>query len=307
MGRIKVLFIAGAGRSGSTLLGQILGQAKGFCFIGEAVNGGLGLVTRRCGCGVPIPECEFWTTVRREAVGGGRLLEASEFFGLGQRARWRHLPLTYGPGRDQRLESLYGEHWHGCERQYETVAAAGAAAVIVDSSKSVPYGRMLGVLPALDLYVVHVLRDPRAVTYSWKRWKPAPDQFGSPYMSRRGCLRAAAFWAFSNYGAEMFLRPVADGYLRLRYEDLIARPRQWLDRIFRMVAGRPVELPLVGEHTIDLRPSHSVKGNPDRLRTGPIELRLDDEWKTGMGPADRRVVTALTWPLLMRYGYLTGA
>jgi hypothetical protein len=90
-------------------------------------------------------------------------------------------------------------------------------------------------------------------------------------------------------------------------KDLIARPREWLDRILRMVAGRPVELPLIDERTIDLRPSHSVKGNPDRLRTGPVELRLDDEWKTRMGPADRRVVTTLTWPLLMRYGYLTGS
>jgi len=259
------------------------------------VDGARGLVNRRCGCGVPIPECEFWTTVRRDAAAGGsRLLEAPDFFGLGQRARWRHLPLTYGAGRDRRLESLYGEHWHGCERQYETVAAASGAAVIVDSSKSVPYGRMLGVLPALDLFVVHLLRDPRAVTYSWKRWKPAPDRFNAPYMSRRGCLRAAAFWALSNYGAELFLRPVAAGYVRLRYEDLIARPREWLDRILRMVAGRPVELPLIGERTIDLRPSHSVKGNPDRLRTGRTELRLDDEWKTRMEPADRRVVTTLT-------------
>ena len=59
-----------------------------------------------------------------------------------------------------------------------------------------------------------------------------------------------------------------------------------------------------GERTIDLRPTHSISGNPDRLRTGPVEIRLDDEWRTGMSRADHRFVTALTWPLLLRYGYL---
>ena len=33
----KVLYIAGSGRSCTTLLGHILGQVPGFCFIGEAM------------------------------------------------------------------------------------------------------------------------------------------------------------------------------------------------------------------------------------------------------------------------------
>jgi hypothetical protein len=61
-----------------------------------------------------------------------------------------------------------------------------------------------------------------------------------------------------------------------------------------------------GEPTVTLAPTHSVKGNPDRFRTGPIEIRLDDEWRRAMRPRDRRVVTALTWPLLLRYGYAAG-
>ena len=51
---------------------------------------------------------------------------------------------------------------------------------------------------------------------------------------------------------------------------------------------------------------HSIAGNPDRLRAGPVEVRLDDGWKREMMPVDRRLVTALTWPLLSRYGYLGG-
>jgi hypothetical protein len=32
-------------------------------------------------------------------------------------------------------------------------------------------------------------------------------------------------------------------------------------------------------------------------------LRVDDEWKTRQAPVDRALVTAMTLPLLARYGY----
>jgi len=67
---------------------------------------------------------------------------------------------------------------------------------------------------------------------------------------------------------------------------------------------RPIELPFVDERTVELGPTHSITGNPDRLRTGPIAVRLDDRWRREMTARDRSLVTALTWPLLARYGYL---
>jgi len=35
-----------------------------------------------------------------------------------------------------------------------------------------------------------------------------------------------------------------------------------------------------------------------------VELRTDTRWRTEMRPLDRAVVTALTWPLVARPGYL---
>ena len=47
-----------------------------------------------------------------------------------------------------------------------------------------------------------------------------------------------------------------------------------------------------------------MSGNPARFRTGSIELQPDEEWRVKMGGADKNVVTALTAPLLLKYGYL---
>jgi hypothetical protein len=44
-------------------------------------------------------------------------------------------------------------------------------------------------------------------------------------------------------------------------------------------------------------------GNPMRMDNGPVKLRLDDQWRSSMGPRHRRLVTVMTKPLLRRYGY----
>jgi hypothetical protein len=48
---------------------------------------------------------------------------------------------------------------------------------------------------------------------------------------------------------------------------------------------------------------HTVAGNADRMRSGPLTVRLDDAWRTDLPTRSRRLVSALTAPLLARYGY----
>jgi len=306
--RATVLYITGSGRSFTTLLGHILGQIDGFTFVGEAIHAWRALAEGRCGCGAPLADCDFWVGVRREAA-GGRVPEASEFFSLGRVARWRHLPVSYLPGRERRLAALYGERWRATERLYLTTAERSRARVVVDSSKSIPYGRMLSLLPGLDVRVIHLVRDARAVANSWLRWKPAPDRLAA-HMSRRTPVQGSINWIISNVGGELVFRWQGP-YLRLRYEDVAARPREAVERIVRLATGpasnaESEKLPFADERTVDLAPTHSIKGNPDRLQTGPVEIRLDDRWKGELPPRTQRLVTALTWPLLVRDGYLRG-
>ena len=41
-----------------------------------------------------------------------------------------------------------------------------------------------------------------------------------------------------------------------------------------------------------------------RFTTGQVPIRRDDRWRTGMPRAQRREVTALTFPMLAGYGYM---
>ncbi len=60
---------------------------------------------------------------------------------------------------------------------------------------------------------------------------------------------------------------------------------------------------LAGGGEVVLDRSHQVSGNPVRFHTGPIPLQLDDEWRTGMATVDRRIASAVSGPLMHRYGY----
>src|SRR5579862_2172783 len=68
-GDVKVLFLAGKGRSGGTLLASLLGQIPGFFNIGELNRlWDWGLVSNfRCGCGLPMQECPTWHAILEQA------------------------------------------------------------------------------------------------------------------------------------------------------------------------------------------------------------------------------------------------
>ena len=92
---------------------------------------------------------------------------------------------------------------------------------------------------------------------------------------------------------------------RLRYETLLATPRQALERALGSLDFQPgaSDLDFITDSVVHLRANHTVMGNPMRLAVGDVPLRLDDAWRSEMPALARLTTTALTWPYLVRYGY----
>ena len=98
------------------------------------------------------------------------------------------------------------------------------------------------------------------------------------------------------------VRRKVDRYDRIRYEDLVCDPVGVLTALLPDEAAASVA-DVVSGKTSPPTSSHTVSGNPIRFESGPLTIRPDVEWIAKLGLGDRRLVTALTWPLLLRYHY----
>jgi hypothetical protein len=308
-GRVKVLYVVGLGRSGSTILSNSLGQSGGYFSAGELnfIWRHNVLENRLCGCGRPFRECPVWTRVMDEAYGGTDGVDPREMMRLqASGARTRHIPLMLAPRGERILKERLEKLLINYRRLYEAIGSVTGSRVIVDSSKEPAHGYAMSLVPDLDLYVLHLIRDPRAAAYSWLKKKPQPDSEEIEHMVRFSPTKSSALWDAWNASAEALWRRTPDKYLRLRYEDFVTDPRASLERILDLLDERGVKPPLASDREIKLGVSHTVSGNPNRFETGAVELRPDREWISKMNPRDRILVTALTLPLLRRYGYEVG-
>jgi hypothetical protein len=295
----RVLYVAGTGRSGSTLLARILDRAEGVFAAGEVRylwQRGL-LEDRLCGCGERFSECPFWSDVLERAFGARGSVDAQRVM-ADQRAvtRLRHVPKLLA----QKTAGVPSAYLDQLSRLYRAVAEVSGCELVVDSSKLPSYGYVLRGVAGLDVRIVHLVRDPRGAAYSWARSKARTDSAGS--MQQMSILKSSSLWLAWNASAPR-LFDNGTPYSVVRYEDLVASPRQVVDDILRFAGHRGDGAPFVGERTVALGRSHTVAGNPNRLEAGQIELREDQAWTTALARPKRALVTAVTTPLLGRFDY----
>lgn len=306
--RVKVLFIAGWGRSGSTLLDMLLGQIEGFFSAGEVRyvwDRGM-LENRPCGCSKKFVDCAVWGRVAAPWIEAGRK-EIERVVGLRDGFRTRHLWHGVTKRGRRRIETKLEDYSGQLGRIYQRLHETTGCRVIVDSSKFPSHGYVAGLIPQVDLYVAHLIRDPRAVAFSWNKKKIYDTADGvTNYIPPHSPSGSSQYWVSWNLLSELQWGRGQNclGYVRLRYEDFIRNPRQTLLNLTKMME-EPATLDfLSNEATARMKPSHAASGNPARFKTGPVKLEEDKQWQREMPRWNRFAVTCLTLPLLHRYGYL---
>lgn len=308
-GAVRALFIGGSGRSGSTILGRMLGQIPGFAFVGELdLIWQQGLVENRlCGCGVPFRSCPFWQQVGDEAFGGWEAVDLDEIRDIaGAIARHRYLPMSVMPQMSKDYERKLGIHSELVAKLFDGIRGVVKASVVVDSSKFPIRAYLLRRAPGIDLRLAHLVRDSRAVAYSWAKTVREPGvPYARAYMRQMHPARSALHWLAFNALCHPLAR-LGVPTLFMRYESLIEEPRAEITKALRFVDVQIEEgdLSFLRDDRVDLEHDHSIAGNPMRFNTGSVSLRKDEEWKSRMSARDKKLVTAITLPLLARYGYL---
>lgn len=201
---IKVIYIAGRGHSGSTLLDLLIGSHSRVVGLGEmrhlnAPDPSL------CSCarGVRVRDCPFWAEVAARVAEDSRL----DLWAL---------------DLESREPDVFRRHNRAL---LEAVAAVSGRRFIVDSSKQAGRLRMLMESGVADVFPIHLLRQPHGVVWSH---------------ARRGRSWLAHSWVHAPILFETRRAVHGKNYLVVRYEELAADPARELARIMAWI-GLPFE------------------------------------------------------------------
>ncbi len=212
--RPTVLYVMGAGRSGSTILGVALGNCDGVFFAGE-----LDKWFERAG----IPRSEdpqlrrFWEGVR------GQLGSASAMFS--ERTGWLvRSSALLDPRKWSTRRRLRCGYRRASLELYEELARATGAAAIVDSSHYPLRAREMQALSGIELHLLFLTREPHSVVASLGRRDVVERRFGA--LAGNGYL-----WLTNLLSLYVYLRQPAERRLFVRHEDFVAEPERVLAAI----------------------------------------------------------------------------
>ncbi|HZD80677.1 MAG TPA: sulfotransferase [Actinomycetota bacterium] len=305
---IKVLYVLGPGRSGTGILGRVLSTMEGAVFAGELRRlWSRGLRPgRTCACGRPHAECPVWSRLlvpgapfahpSLQALGAIQARVAPEHLGWRAGLRLRHLQAPPAPDTPE------GRYLAAYTALHEAFARVTGAQVVIDSSKSAADASLLAVRREVPTSIVQIVRDPRGVAFSLQQHY-AKDASGL----RRHllALRGAVRWVAKHLTNEALRRRYGpDRSIVLHYERLIEDPRSVVEEVAKTVGLAAPAIELSPGVPIEVPEVHGPDGSK-RRRFVPtqIVLRLDTRWQAELDPVDRFLVTAVTFPLLLRYGY----
>jgi hypothetical protein len=217
----KVVYVMGAGRSGSTILGVTLGNCEGVFFAGE-------LDKWLARSGTPqladTDRVQFWAKVRNRVQGG------EELFGYtAQRCLERSSALfrirEWPVRRRNRARYL-----RISEDLYRGLADETGADYLVDTSHYPLRAHELQRLAGIDLYLLFLVRDPQSVVASFNRDDVPERRFDTPTAN-------AYLWLTYVLSLFVFLRHRRDRRLFIRHEEFISNPEGVLREIFAVLAS----------------------------------------------------------------------
>ena len=283
---LDIVYLLGAHRSGSTVVGAMLGAAPNVFFLGESYRFPTPLFwpterlkmlswprdpTVGCSCGVPGAQCPFWSEVRQELERRAPFLDR---LAQGQRRyeQWTSLPARARAAirRDPAWEAHLSRH----VEFLRLVARRAGATMLVDGSFSAVRGSLYrsADLQGGRVFFIHMVRDGRSFLDSELHSTVRDPETPTGWLRTLPVI-LGRWMVYNLAGLWLWIRDPRS-YIRIRFEEIMLDPAEALGRIGRFLgvdysraaaeiaAGEPVEM------------RHIYAGNRVRL-LGRVSLRRD--------------------------------
>ncbi len=310
---LRILYIAGYGRSGSTLIERLLATDRRILGGGEIANLLLMLLfperatvpVLRCSCGARLEECPVWGGIVR------RLQD------LPRSRLWLYL------AAQRAMESLVGHtlqlfRWPGITRIYQEFTQMVFShlfrfrhQVVIDSSKTI---RLYAFRPwalarwsGYKVYVLHLVRDGRGCMWSNLRGDNVKMERGLSDARRpAAALRTTLSWPLANWAARKFGEQFPDMYHLLRFEDFLHSPETALEslaRFLNMELSEPLQwLTRMRSGRVEVPRTHQIAGNRLRFQSC-LQWNPPDPWQRHLPTQYKRFFWYFAGWEARHYGY----
>ncbi len=283
---LRVLYIAGAGHSGSTLISSLIGMHERFVSGSEICFLLYDLAKRKnhsCSCGEKLVACPIWGHVLREWE---KLSPVTIDQYLSYQKKYERLRFLLNPFKRKEFESEEFKKFTSATKiLYEVIQRHTKKDWIIDASKSPSRAYILQKMGFAEIKIIHLVRDGRGLAYS---------------MLKRGqsWFRALLFWMAVNLMTDIFLNKKI-----IPYEIFCAAPSACMKKIGDYIDEDLSALSTIMEKDQLVRFEHIPNGNGVRAKK-EIKVKFDQAWKTNFSGVKRLIATIITAPFLWRYGYL---
>ena len=251
-----------------------------------------------CGCGKKVVNCEIWKGIfeKAEEYNLNVFKEAKEAQKLLENFWWMKKAPLWSTKKYKEISRRYIDKY--MTPLYQAIFDTRSEKIIVDSSKNIGYLYLLMKMGRVDLYIIHMIRNCKAVAFSWKRKRERKEYIlDKRYMPQFKVHGTALRWGiFNQIIAKMASR---GNYLPVTYEQFTQEPQKTMDCILRFAGLSPRLLFSGGK--ICFKANHTVAGNPNRLKHGDTIIKTDDEWKDHLPVTSRLVIDFLSLPFFLGY------
>lgn len=265
----RVAYIAGTSWSGSTLLEQALAQLDGCVSLGESYwIWDPHWPDMTCECGREFRTCDFWQSVLVEAYGADCDALRADVYARA-RALWGHwvVPALTRSRAKVRVGAALAELGAELEPLYRAVQRVSGATTIVDASKSGLWGLTIARGAAIDLRVVHLVRDPMGYLASDGRRRAIPYPPGASRPPRPP-WRSLLTWLLLQREADALRRAAPRGAVVL-YEDLVRDAAAVATPVAELIGAGDDLTDVVRDETLVVHHrGHAIGGNPRRPEVG---------------------------------------
>lgn len=300
----KVIYIAGYGRSGSTIMDIILSNHEEVIGLGEVslLAEDYMRAGRTCSCNEPYFACPFWKDVANlvNLANLSRTIKQVESV--------QFLPLLLLNVLDKKTRQEY-VNYH--KQLFKHVRERSGKPIVVDSSKSARQivGRFYALrqLVQEDVYVVHLVRDGldtmTSLLVTGSNWELENHHLGN--RGRLDAMRVVTGWVTANVLTTLLGHMLGQNrYIRVRYEEFVKDPYYVITKIGHFVGFDCANLTHMLDEQAYFSVGHQVGGNRVRHQ-GKIQLKnnVSNRHRNVLKYYQRAIFFLLGGWLQIKYGY----